>query len=253
MFERYTEKARRVIFYARYEASQVGAPYIETEHLLLGVMRENPVLLSLMPGLHPESVRQEIMTHSVIREKTSKSVDLPLSEECKRVLAYAAEEAQRLASHPITPGHILLGLLREEGGFAAKLLRDAGTALSPLRHAVASLPETKPLTIHGRSWPPSVIEHRVQECKRFFWKKAIFVAPDIVIHRKNGLISFDTSLCSAVPEFDLLRSGWKQTECRICTWSFAESEDAELGTGYTNGRDWICTECYERFLMPASQ
>jgi hypothetical protein len=253
MFERYTEKARRVIFFARYEASEFGAPYIETEHMLLGLMRENPVLLQLMPDLQPESVRKEIVARSPLREKTRTSVDLPLSNECKRVLAYAAEEAELLASQTIGPGHMLLGLMREEGSFAAKILRDAGTDLSQLRHAVASLPETKPVILHGRPWPPSVIEYRVQECKRFFWKRANFVAPDVVIHRKDGLISFDTSLCSAEPEFELVKGGWKQTECQICTWKFAESEDAARGRGYTNGRDWICTECYEKFLKPASE
>ena len=44
MFERYTEKARRIIFFARYEASQYGSPYIETEHLLLGIVREDKAL-----------------------------------------------------------------------------------------------------------------------------------------------------------------------------------------------------------------
>ena len=47
MFERYTEKARRVIFFARYEATQFGLPYVETEHLLLGLLRENPALTSV--------------------------------------------------------------------------------------------------------------------------------------------------------------------------------------------------------------
>jgi len=98
MFERYTEKARRVIFFARYEASQFGSPYIETEHLLLGLLREDKALTTRFLRSHTsvESIRKQIEAHTTIREKVSTSVDLPLSNECKRVLAYAAEEAERL-------------------------------------------------------------------------------------------------------------------------------------------------------------
>ncbi len=62
MFERYTEKARRVIFFARYEASQYGSHYIDTEHILLGLMREDRPLMSTMIGSGnlSETVRQEV-------------------------------------------------------------------------------------------------------------------------------------------------------------------------------------------------
>src|SRR3982750_31640 len=95
MFERYTEKARRVIFFPRYEASQFGSPYIETQPLLLGLLREDKALATRILGSHAaaESIRKQIEGHTTIREKVSTSVDLPLSHECKRVLAYGAEEA----------------------------------------------------------------------------------------------------------------------------------------------------------------
>src|SRR5579883_715386 len=84
MFERYTEKARRVIFFARYEASQFGSPYIETEHLLLGLLREDKALANRFLRSHAalESIRKQIEAHTTIREKVSTSVDLPLSNEC---------------------------------------------------------------------------------------------------------------------------------------------------------------------------
>src|SRR5436305_1364628 len=99
MFERYTEKARRVIFFARYEASQFGSPYIETEHLLLGLLREDKQLTNRFLRSHAsiESIRKQIEGRTTIRDKVSTSVDLPLSPECKRVLQYAAEEAERLS------------------------------------------------------------------------------------------------------------------------------------------------------------
>src|ERR1700749_3026185 len=103
MFERYTEKARRVIFFARYEASQFGSPYIETEYLLLGLLREDKALTNrfMRSPSTVESIRREIEKHTTIREKISTSVDLPLSDECKRVLSYAAEEAERLGHKQI--------------------------------------------------------------------------------------------------------------------------------------------------------
>ena len=135
MFERYTEKARRVIFFARYEASQFGSPYIETEHLLLGLLREDKTLANRFLRSHAavESIRKQIEGHTTIREKVSTSVDLPLSHECKRVLAYGAEEAERLSHKHIGTEHLLLGLLREEKCFAAEILHERGLRLSTIR------------------------------------------------------------------------------------------------------------------------
>ncbi len=139
MFERYTEKARRVIFFARYEASQFGSPYIETEHLLLGLLREDKALTNRFLRSHAsvEGIRKQIEGHTTIREKVSTSVDLPLSHECKRVLAYAAEEAERLSHKHIGTEHLLLGLLREEKSFAAEILHERGLRLSTIREELA--------------------------------------------------------------------------------------------------------------------
>jgi len=90
MFERYTEKATRTIFFARYEASQFGSSYIEPEYLLLGLLRENKELVNRFLRSHAavESIRRQIESHTAPQEKVSTSLDLPLSHECKRVLIY---------------------------------------------------------------------------------------------------------------------------------------------------------------------
>src|ERR1700683_3582359 len=139
MFERYTEKARRVIFFARYEASQFGSPCIETEHLLLGLLREDKALANrfLRSTASVESIRKQIEAHTTLREKVSTSVDLPLSHECKRVLAYGAEEAERLNHKHIGTEHLLLGLLREEKCFAADILHERGLRLAQVREEIA--------------------------------------------------------------------------------------------------------------------
>jgi uncharacterized damage-inducible protein DinB len=80
-----------------------------------------------------ESIRKQIEEHTTIREKVSTLVDLPLSNESKRVLAYAAEEAERLSHRHIGTEHLLLGLLREENFFAAEILQERGLRLPAVR------------------------------------------------------------------------------------------------------------------------
>jgi ATP-dependent Clp protease ATP-binding subunit ClpC len=136
MFEKYTEKARRVIFFARYEASQFGSPYIETEHLLLGLIREDKSLTNrFFPKANAtiDSIRKDIEGRTLIRDKVSTSVDLPFSDESKRALNCAAEESERLSHKHIGTEHILLGLLREEKSVAAEILRERGLRLGMVR------------------------------------------------------------------------------------------------------------------------
>ncbi len=145
MFEKYTENARRVVFFARYEASQFGSPYIEPEHLLLGLLRQDKALTNRLLRSHAsiETIRKQIEGRTAIREKVSTSVDLPLSNECKRVLAYAADEAERLSHKHIGAEHLLLGLLREEKCFAAEILHECGLKLAAIREELARTTQEK--------------------------------------------------------------------------------------------------------------
>lgn len=139
MFERYTEKARRIIFYAREEASQYGSRSIETEHLLLGLLREDRALFKLLlpQGDFGESIRKDIEAGTTAREPISGSVEVPLATECKRILINAAEEADQLAHRRIGTEHLLLGILREENCRAARLLQARGAHLVSVRDALA--------------------------------------------------------------------------------------------------------------------
>jgi uncharacterized protein (TIGR02246 family) len=125
MFERWTEGARRTIFFARYEASQYGSRYIGTEHLLLGLFRENKRLaryVLLRPGA-AELIRKEIEAQIIRGERISTSVEMPLSIESKQVLQYASDSAERLGHRFVDSVHLLLGILREEGCMAAQVLK----------------------------------------------------------------------------------------------------------------------------------
>lgn len=134
MFERFTEHARRSIFFARYEASQLGAAYIGTEHLLLGLLREDQVLRSLLPSARREQIRKRI-EESVPQpiERVSTSVDMPLNQDCRKVLTYAAEEGEAFLHREIDCWHLTLGLLRLEDSMAALLLRESGIEYAALR------------------------------------------------------------------------------------------------------------------------
>ena len=158
MFERYTKKAGRTIFFGRYEASQFGSPYIESEHLLLGLLREDKALADMFLHSHGavESIRKQVEGQTAFREKVSTSVDLPISNECKRILAYAAEEADKLTHKFIGTGHLFLGVLREQDCFAAKLLRERGITFEAAREQIGSNPSednhdpNDPVTIYIR-------------------------------------------------------------------------------------------------------
>jgi len=132
MSEQYTEKARRIFFIARYEASQFGADCIGTEHLLLGFLRDNASTRYLSVN-SVKLIHQSIHGLSPAHKKISTSADLPFSDECKRVLIYSAEEADKLKQGHIGPEHMLLGLLREEKSLAANLLQERGLSIEKVR------------------------------------------------------------------------------------------------------------------------
>lgn len=140
MFERYTEKARRVIFFARYEALQYGSPVISPEHILLGLMREDKTLCArffpFRNSITVETVRREVEERIVLREKISQSVELHLAPETKKIMILAAEESRKLKNRHIGPEHLLLGIIREERSVAAEILFQYGLRLADVREEI---------------------------------------------------------------------------------------------------------------------
>jgi ATP-dependent Clp protease ATP-binding subunit ClpC len=156
MFERYTERARRVLFFGRYEASQLGSVSIETEHLLLGLIREGKGLTSRIfarSHLSLEGIRKEIEGRTVFRDKVSTSVEIPFSVETRRVLQAAAEEADRLQHNYIGTEHLLLGILREERSVAATILMEKGMRLHTVREDILQLLNEKTTLTRGKETP----------------------------------------------------------------------------------------------------
>jgi hypothetical protein len=253
MFERYTEKARRVIFYSRYEASQVGSPYIEIEHLLLGILRESRELLRLFPNLEAEPIRAQIEKLQLRRESVSTSVDLPLSNECKRVLAHAAEEAEAMGHKHIGTEHLFLGLLREPNTLAANLLGERGVMLKEAREEIAKHETWLAPVIGPKPASGTRAERRipvVRGYKDFAWQKQPWKASDILVDKQTRRVLFYAGEKFDETKFELKRSGWTRDQCVLCGWELRETDDPQHGVGYTNGRDWICTQCHEKFFAP---
>jgi hypothetical protein len=152
MFERYTEKARRAVFFARYEASQYGNPCIETEHLLLGLYREDCALRLVLDetGVRQHGERR-LVTDSEIRAAIEQAIgqqlgqrtpistatEVPFSADSKKALLFASEEAERLGQRQVGTEHMLLGLLRVEGSLGAQIVRGRGLKTEELRERIA--------------------------------------------------------------------------------------------------------------------
>ena len=144
MSERYTEDARRALFFARHEASQLGVQSIATEHLLLGLLRETKGLTGrLLAPCRIKELRNEIAARLEPREKFPTSVEIPFSPETRNVLQFAVQEADRLLHREIGTEHLLLGLLREERSVAGTILVDRGMRLESVREQVANLGHSK--------------------------------------------------------------------------------------------------------------
>jgi hypothetical protein len=145
MFERFTERARRAVFYARYEASNYGSPSIETEHLLLGLLREDHSVAVSFPvedNVEP-TIRAEIEKRITRGEPIPHSAEVPLSAGCKKAFDIALETSKRLGGARVEPVHILIGLLGVETSMAAQILSARGFKLEPLIDRIAETPSPK--------------------------------------------------------------------------------------------------------------
>jgi len=138
MFERYTENARRVIFFARFEASQSASPAIEPEHMLLGLLRENKdLLVKLTPLPDPAgAIRKSVEHRAPPAEMISTSVELPLALGTKDVLTKAFEESEALGHRHIGPEHLLLGLLADSESRAAEALQASRITAEGIRNFI---------------------------------------------------------------------------------------------------------------------
>jgi len=137
MFQRFSVRARRSIFFARYEASKLGTTEVTAEELLLGILREDKFVAARVGLDALAAIRKELeQLAPPKKERVPTSVDMPLSHETRRALEYATEEADALHHKMIDSQHLVLGLLRVEGCLAATLLRKHGLEYDNYRTSV---------------------------------------------------------------------------------------------------------------------
>src|SRR6266540_4070973 len=142
MYERFTDRARKVMQLASQEAQRFNHEYIGTEHFLLGLIKEGSgVAANVLKNLDidPRKVRLEVEKIVQAGPPTSVQGKLPQSPRAKKVLDFAIEEARGLNHNYVGAEHVLLGLLREEEGVAAQVLINMGTGLKDVREEILNL------------------------------------------------------------------------------------------------------------------
>lgn len=153
MWQRFTERARKVVFYAQDEASRLGENQVSTEHLLLGLVRETDSVASRILdrlGVTLHRVKQEVERFAHKGEPRQGS-EMQLTPRARRVIDLAYDEARQLNNNYIGTEHLLLGLIREGEGLAARILSKLGVDLERARKEVMHLQETEQQSSPHRS------------------------------------------------------------------------------------------------------
>jgi uncharacterized protein (TIGR03435 family) len=147
VFERYAEAARRVLFFARYEAEQLGSVSVESEHLLLALIRETGGTISRLlarANITPETIRGDIDGLKRRPQQGPPPDENRLGEEANRILRLASEEANRFLHHDIDTEHLLLGILREDQSVAASILTAHGMRINEVRDEIVLIHAQRP-------------------------------------------------------------------------------------------------------------
>lgn len=260
MFERYTEKARRAIFFARHEASQFGSDFITLEHLLLGLLREDQSLPRVLGPAGVQAVREYIKEHSPPFEKrTSTSVDMPVDSACRNALGKAAEEAESLSHRVIDSCHLVLGLLCAQESLAAEALRVRGIEYQSFRDFVAKLPIASPPARSERVVPAPDVQPRELRAES---PEATVAAPALhdVCNELAHLVDASSPELDRYSEADGLHpigpSNWLRKEalghlidwaCTHQQWFARALTGPKLAALNYPEKDWIGAQKYREF------
>lgn len=249
MFERYNEKARRVVFFARYEASQRSSGCIELEDLVLGALREDQELKSALP---PESlqllVEQLRAVEPSLHRPTATSVDLPLSTAAQRALAYGADEAELQGQEAIRPGHLVLGVLRAGESPASIALENLGLGLDTFREVVnkeSSRERRASGTLACRA--PEVLAPSLRPLVESLYASMSVALPDFIYSPKKEYLQSGL-------ELDVTGESWTRKEAlgHLIDLSMAQQQwlaaalaYGELRANRVPDRSWVEAQKYE--------
>ncbi|MGE5894149.1 MAG: ATP-dependent Clp protease ATP-binding subunit [bacterium] len=162
MFEKFTERGRKIIIYAKEEAERRQNEYLGTEHVLLALLRDQnglPVMILKKMGLSVEEIRIEVERNLPLGTNLLTFGDIPFTPRAKKVLELAVEEARLLGHNYIGSEHLLLGIIREDEGIGGKILRNLGANLLGARQLTINLSmNTQPNAREKRSSTPALDE-----------------------------------------------------------------------------------------------
>jgi len=161
MFKRFTERARRVIILAREEAERHHHEYLGTEHILLGMLKDGggiAITVLQKAGLSIDQIRLEVERHLPRNANSLIVGEIPFTPKAKKVLEYAVEEARLMGHNYIGTEHLLLGLLKEKEGIAAKVLNTLGIRLVETREKILNLLQEPAAKTKEKSKTPALDE-----------------------------------------------------------------------------------------------
>jgi len=161
MFKRFTERARRVIILAREEAERHHHEYLGTEHILLGMLKDGggiAITVLQKAGLSIDQIRLEVERHLPRNANSLIVGEIPFTPKAKKVLEYAVEEARLMGHNYIGTEHLLLGLLKEKEGIAAKVLNTLGIRLVETREKILNLLQEPATKTKEKSKTPALDE-----------------------------------------------------------------------------------------------
>jgi len=141
-FERFTDRARKVMQLANQEAQRFNHEYVGTEHILLGLIKEGSgVAANVLRNLDVDLKKIRLEVEKLVQTGPDMVTmgRLPLTPRARKVIEYATEEARNLNHNYIGTEHLLLGLLREQEGVAAQVLMNLGLKLEEVREEVLNL------------------------------------------------------------------------------------------------------------------
>ncbi len=113
-------------------------------------------------------------------------------------------------------------------------------------------PDADMVIIHGNPWKWADLADAVADCRGATWTKQRWQPRPALVHRSGGRTSLYVGQRYDSAKVDLVPDGWTHDHCEVCWWELLETDEAAHGVGYTDGRAWLCSECYERFVAAGS-
>ena len=150
MWQRFTERARRAVFFAQEEAGRLGENCVSSEHLLLGLVHDTDSVAARIlerMGVPPARVRSEVERQVVVVKGDARpEQDVQLTPRARRIVDLASDEARQLDTNYVGTQHFLLGMIREGEGLAARILTQLEVDLEHTRSEVKEFQDADPAT-----------------------------------------------------------------------------------------------------------